>query len=145
MNTLMADIRALGHIPRSHGADSALAQRLRSARRYSLLSESQLAELAELAATDSPAQVRAAERVDTVMAEIRALGHIPRLYGPELALANRLREAQKNSVLSESQLAELAEIARSTIDPLPELDAPVDPLDPFADDAAKWVAMEWEW
>ena len=45
------------------------------------------------------------------MADIRALGHIPRRRpGPHLALAQRLYYAKRKSRLSESQLAELAEM-----------------------------------
>ena len=57
------------------------------------------------------------------MADIRALRMTPGL-GDECRLGWRLREAKRQGQLSEAQLAELAEIARSTIDPLPELDAP---------------------
>ena len=54
------------------------------------------------------------------MAEIRALGHIPRVtkgLGNEYALAFRWRYAKANGQLSESQLAELAEIARFSNEP----------------------------
>ena len=123
MNTLMAEIRALGRFPRRDSAlgdERALAERLRSAKRNSLLSESQLAELAEMAAAESrEREVRAAGRMDSLMAEIRALGHIPRdTPGADCALAQRLAYARRQRLLSESQLAELAEIARSTIEPL---------------------------
>ena len=50
----------------------------------------------------------AAERMNTLMADIRALGHVPRstpgLRG-EYALAGRLREAKRQRLLSASQLA----------------------------------------
>ena len=49
MNTLMADIRALGHVPRataSLGEEYKLAVRLREAKRHDHLSAAQLAELA---------------------------------------------------------------------------------------------------
>ena len=53
------------------------------------------------------------------MAEIRALGHIPRhKRGAEDALSQRLYRAKRKSLLSESQLAELAELARSSDEPL---------------------------
>ena len=48
------------------------------------------------------------------MAEIRALGHIPRQtagLGEETALACRLKYAKSKNLLSESQLAELAELS----------------------------------
>ena len=75
MNTLMAEIRAFGRFPSRDSAlgdERALAERLRSAKRNSLLSESQPAELAELPGSES-SEVRAAGRMDTLMAEIRAL------------------------------------------------------------------------
>ena len=54
------------------------------------------------------------------MADIRALGYLPRktqALGDEYALANRFRNAKDRSLLSESQLAELAELARSSSEP----------------------------
>ena len=124
METLMADIRALGHIPRDRktrrqGPDvveTALAHRLNHAKRKSQLSESQLAELAELPASEAR-EVRAAERMETLMAEIRALGHIPRDRDGN-ALYQRWRKAQARRQLCESQLVELAEIARCSVKPL---------------------------
>ena len=115
----MADIRALGHIPRTHH-ENALYQRWRDAKRQNLLSESQLAELAELPASNWR-EVRTAGLMVTLMDEIRALGHIPRKtagLGDENALACRLQYAKSKSLLSESQLAELAEIARSSDEPV---------------------------
>ena len=112
----MADIRALGRLPRSTppglGEEYKLGYRLREAKRQRLLSPSQLAELAEL---PSAAEMRAAERVATLMPDIRALGHVPRTtpgLQEENTLARRLREAKRKRVLSESQLAELAELPR---------------------------------
>ena len=107
MQILMAEIRALGHIPRDHRG---LAQRVRRALRQNLLSDSQLAELAQLQ------EFHQRERMDPLIAEIRALGYIPREWrrpAEESKLGYRLRYAKANSLLSESQLAELAEIARS--------------------------------
>ena len=108
----MAEIRALGHIPRDHRG---LAQRVRRALRQSLLSDSQLAELAQLQ------ELHQRERMDPLIAEIRALGHIPRetrAHSEESKLGYRLRYAKAISLLSESQLAELAEIARSSDEPV---------------------------
>ena len=59
----------------------------------------------------------AAERMDALMTEIRALGHIPRRtksLGDERPLANRLPIAKSKSLLSESQLAELAALPGSS-------------------------------
>ena len=112
MVTLVEEIRALGPSPRD---DIGLAQRVRRALRQSLLSDSQLAELAELQA------FHRRERMDPLIAEIRALGYIPRetrAHSEECKLGYRLRYAKANSLLSESQLAELAEIARSSDEPV---------------------------
>ena len=49
--------------------------------------------------------------------EIRALGHIPR-ERHENALYQRWRYAQANRQLCESQLAELAEIPRCSVEPV---------------------------
>ena len=115
----MAEIRALGYVPRerpAHREEHSLAIRLRFAKTKSLLSESQLAELAALPASNWR-EVRMAQRMDTLMAEIRALGHIPRgsVEGP---LYHRMYWARRHGVLSESQLAELAEIARCSVGPV---------------------------
>ena len=51
--------------------------------------------------------------MNTMMAEIRELGRLPRFKGhdrAEYSLASRLREARHNRYLNESQLAELAEM-----------------------------------
>ena len=123
LDTLMAEIRALGHIPRTRYPRMAaqpkefnLWARLNDAKSNSLLSESQLAELAEL----QPFDFRA-ERMDALMTEIRALGHIPRnrkSLRDEFSLAKRLRNAKSKSLLSESQLAELAELPGFSDEPL---------------------------
>ena len=127
METLTEKIPALDNLPRTAselGEESELANELREAKTVKDLSETQLAELAELHASDS--------RMDTLMAEIRALGHIPRqCRGAENALSQRLYIAKRKRQLSESQLAELATLARSRIEPLPELEEPPDPQDPF--------------
>ena len=79
MDVLMTEIRALGRIPRWAGrAEKAVSQRLEYAKRNNLLSASQLAELAQMPRTEPrDAPQLAAERMDTLMAQIRALGHIP--------------------------------------------------------------------
>ena len=107
MEILMAEIRALGHIPRE-AHENALYHRVRHAKSQNVLSESQLAELAELSESNI-LEVRRA-RMDTLMAEIRALGHIPRARGAEDALCQRLCYAKRKRQLSESQLAELAQL-----------------------------------
>ncbi len=97
---------------KSRGDEYALACRLREAKRHRHLSESQHAELAEFErGTERAKRFRTRERMDTLMADIRALGRVPRRkkgLGDEYALANRLREAKRQGLLSESELAELA-------------------------------------
>ena len=115
----MADIRALGYVPRKtrgSGDEYELATRFHTAKEHSLLSESQLAELAELPVYNWR-EVRTAARMETLMAEIRAVGHIPRCPSPkrsiplvESRLYYRMHSAKSLGDFSESQLAELAEI-----------------------------------
>ena len=123
MQTLMAEIRALGHLPRATrglGDEFNLAHRLQYARKEGRLSQAELAELEAIpryAAVPPVAErmARVAERMNTLMADIRALGHLPRItrsLGDESRLARRLREATRQGQLSEAQLAELAEIPR---------------------------------
>ena len=112
MNTLMADIRALGRVPvlsreEGRGDEYALAGRLREAKRQDLLSESQLAELAGIAESqtrDRTAETRervetkTRERMDTLMDDIRRLGHLPRFsqkHRQEYTVALRMREARR--------------------------------------------------
>ena len=78
MNFLMDEIRAFGRVPRlteGLGAEYALACRLREAKRQGHLSESQVAELAAMPKY-VPEQERA-ERMTTLMADIRAFGRVP--------------------------------------------------------------------
>ena len=115
----MAEIRALGHLPgfgRGSGAHYNMAKRLRYAKLKGLLNETQLAELAQLEAPpgSKSRKVWSAGRVDALMTEIRALGRIPRRTGGhEDALYNRLYYVKANNLLSDSQLAELAELVAS--------------------------------
>ena len=117
MNTLVAEIRALSHLPRrtkGFRAEYLLAGRLREAMRQSHLSELQRAELAKVPKYD-PERERA-DCLNTLMADIRAVGRMPRMdkrLVAEYALANRLDWARRKSLLSESQLADLAEIKGS--------------------------------
>ena len=115
----MADIRALGYVPRKTrglGDEYVLATRFHNAKEHSLPSESQLAELAELPVYNWR-EVRKAARMETLMTEIRALGHIPRCPSPkrsiplvESRLYYRMDSAKRLGYFSDSQLAELAEI-----------------------------------
>ena len=113
----MAEIRALGHSPRRQpglGDEYSLASRLHNAKSSSRLSESQLAELAELPASNWR-EVRTAGFMVTLMDEIRALGHMPR---GNSGLAQRLRKAKNQRLLNERQLAELAEIVSTSDEPV---------------------------
>ena len=104
----MTEIRQLGRLPRKAKGcsedESRLAHRLHDAKGKGHLSESQLAGLAEMPDLRE-------ERAEALMAEIRALGQIPPWTpGPHYQLARRLHHAKRKSRLSESQLAELAEM-----------------------------------
>ena len=109
--SLMEKIRTLGRLPRTnkkYGEERALDKQLRRAKKAKLLSASQLAELAQLPRTEPrDASQLASERMNTLMVEIRSLGHIPRGNN---SLSHRLRYAKRKRQLSESQLAELAEL-----------------------------------
>ena len=116
INILMNDIRAFGRVPRlkdnDHG-EYVLAERLRWARRKHLLSQSQLAELETMPKQVVRADV--AERMNSLVAQIRELGHVPRrtkFDEKENDLAQRLKEANRQNLLSESNLADLAGIPK---------------------------------
>ena len=124
VDTVLGEIRALGHIPRETiglADESSLALRLRTLKSRNLLSESELAELAQLPGSEPrDASQRAAQRMDTLMADIRGLGCIPRrtvTRPEEYCLAARLGYAKRKCLLNESQLAELEEISRSSVEP----------------------------
>ena len=86
-----------------------MANQLLHAKKVKHLSASQLAELAQIPRTEPrDASQLAAERMDALMTEIRALGHIPRC-SVESPLYHRLYYARRLGELSETQLAELAE------------------------------------
>ena len=124
MNTMMAEIRELGRIPRLHGAELSLAERLRNAKRRGHLSESQLVELAELPGPASREQ-GAACRMETLMSGIRELGRLPRFTDHDRAesqLAHRVRDMKRGRGFSESQLAELAEMPSYDARRRPRLD-----------------------
>ena len=99
MTTLVAEVRALGHLPRlteGLGAEYALACRLREAKRQGHLSESQVAELEAMPKYD-PKRERA-ERMTTLVAKGRPFGRVPQLTDgnmAQLALADRLRWATR--------------------------------------------------
>ena len=136
MNTLVAEIRALGHLPRDTrglGEEYKLAHRLQYARKEGRLSQAELAELEAIpryAALPPVAERMArvvAERMTTLMAEIRTLGHLPRRHGngesaQEKRLGFRLQNAKKKKQLSPAQLAELEKIPRfaPAVEPLAE-------------------------
>ena len=107
MNTLMADIRAFGRLPRltrGNKAECALVERLRKGRRQDLLSESQVAELEAMETHDS--EQERPERMTTLMADIRASGRGGVGNTPELAMADPLRWAKRRGQLSDSHRAE---------------------------------------
>ena len=83
------------------------------------------------------------------MQDIRAFGRIPKeVRGSseaqlqERRLAERLRRAKQAGLLSAAQKSELAELKASELGGLAEAEAPPDPLDPFADDAANRLEQD---
>jgi len=102
----MTDIRKLGRVPRrgqGDEAEHALFQRLKDAKRDKILNQSQLAFLEKLP-----------ERALSLMADIRKLGHLPR-RGPgheaEHALADRLKNAKRDKILSHSQMDDVEKLS----------------------------------
>ena len=84
-----------------------------------------------------------------LLQDIRALGRIPKeVRGSseaqlqERRLAEKLRKAKHAGLLSAAQDSELAELKASELGGLAEAEAPPDPLDPFADDAANRLEQD---
>ena len=102
----MAEIRTLGHLPRwtnRNKAEYLLALRLHNAKRQGHLSESQVAELEAMPKCDPKGE--RAERMTTLVAEIRLFGRVPQLTDgkvAQVALADRLRWAKRRGQLSDS-------------------------------------------
>ena len=134
---LMAEIRALGRLPRSRAADPAergLYHRLGRARRQERLSASHLAELAglpraALAPADAPvascgapqpAGSQASAAADPLMPETGAVGRMPcrrSVDSVARGLLWSLGRAKRREFLSASDLAELTELARAALAP----------------------------
>ena len=85
----------------------------------------------------------APQLADTLMEDIRILGRLPRECKPdECTLARKLDNAKRRKRLSTEQLAEIEEIRARTTEAPTEADAPPDPLDPFADEAANRLEQD---
>ena len=96
-------------------------------------------------AGSSPAAIWTQE----LLQDIRAFGRIPKeVRGSSEAqlqerhLAEKLRKAKYAGLLSAAEEFELAEIKASELGGLAEAEAPPDPLDPFADDAANRLEQD---
>ena len=83
------------------------------------------------------------------MQRIRALDRVAKgFYIPtdehreEYLLARELRGKRRRKELSAEDEAELALIRERTLGPLEEADAPPDPMDPFADEAANRLEQD---
>ena len=78
------------------------------------------------------------------MEEIRALGHYPKRKriagGEENLLAHRVAKAVKQKIFNAEQTAELLSLQGARA--LQEAELPVDPLDPFADEAANRIEQD---
>ena len=151
----MADVRTLGRVPkliRGNDADQTaernLAKRLRKARAAGRLTAEHEAELSSMdvqqPAGDAPqlANGEASQLAEDVMADVRTLGRVPKLVRgqdpeqiAERNLAQRLRHVRAAGRLTLEHEAELATLIEQALGPLEEVDAPPDPLDPFADEA----------
>ena len=110
METLMQEIRVLGHLP-NWTKEAPLALRLKRAKASEELSASQLAELEAMPAFSK--RVTGACATEILMTEIRAFGRCPKRQQVDMkenALAERLRHFKRKKLLSASQLAELAEL-----------------------------------
>ena len=103
---LMDSIRALGYVPKEHGADAPLALRVRCARKKGQFSISQIEEMRVLNAQHN--ENKRTEQAARIMDEIRALGHIPQRYGEHDALWQKYNKAKKNGVLTSEQTQEAA-------------------------------------
>ena len=119
INSLMDEIRRLGHQPRRHGEhcrdEHKLGNRLENAKRYRHLSRAQLREIAALPRPQTARSLAVEERTNTLMDDIRRLGHLPRSsrkLGHEYTVAIRLREARRGGHLTEAQLEELENTPR---------------------------------
>ena len=107
METLMQEIRVLGHLP-NWTKEAPLALRLKRAKASEELSASQLAELEAMPAFSK--RVTGACATEILMTEIRAFGRCPKRQQVDIkenALAERLRHFKRKKLLSASQLAEL--------------------------------------
>ena len=77
--------------------------------------------------------------MDRLMGDIRALGCIPK---DDHGVAQRFRKAQKKNLLSEEQLAELAETARVSIEPRAEETEPTDPREAFSEETSNRLEQD---
>ena len=88
----------------------------------------------------------AGKPADTLMQAIRTLGRLPKetrkAPKDERQLAEKLRRARRAGQLSGEEEAELAAMSANEIGTLEEADAPPDPMDPFADEAANRLEQD---
>ena len=88
----------------------------------------------------------AGKPADTLMQAIRTLGRLPKetrkAPKDERQLAEKLRRARRAGQLSGEEEAELAAMSANELGTLEEADAPPDPMDPFADEAANRLEQD---
>ena len=139
-------VRDFGRLPKAVRGDSEaqvrernLASKLSKARVAGHLSAAQESELLALDG--------GADSIEQLLQAIRDFGRLPKAVrgdseaqARERNLAQRLRRAAGR--LSAAQEAQLAELRASEIGGLEEAEAPPDPLDPFADDAANRLEQD---
>ena len=108
-----------------------------------------LADLYGSSASSAGDAVQLAGTSEQLLQDIRAFGRVPKAVRGsseaqvrERNLEKRLRKARVWGHVSDAQEAELAELRAIEIGGLAEADAPPDPLDPFADDAANRLEQD---
>ena len=92
------------------------------------------------------ARAGAGKLADSLMQAVRSLGRLPketRTATPhERELAEKLRRARRAGKLSGEEEAEVAAMSVKELGTLEEADAPPDPMDPFADEAANRLEQD---
>ena len=144
----MRAIRTYGRLPNETGTvtkdERQLARKLRRARREGKLSGEEEAELAAMSANDS--ELAAMSANDSLMQAIRTLGRLPKetrtATKDEQQVALNLHRARRAGKLSGEEAAEVAAMIANELGTLQEADAPPDPMDPFADEAANSLEQD---
>jgi hypothetical protein len=118
--------------------------RARASGKFTAVQRAELADLEAVVPAVGPAVGPEADASETLVQEIRHCGRLPgrvRSTEPdqiaECSLAKRLAKARTHGRLTAEQEAELGVFADRALQPLQEVEAPPDPMDPFANVAGK--------